>query len=181
MNQSFPRTQRGAVLAVVLILLLVMTLLGLASLRGTLMETRMSASEVDRSLSFQAAEAALREGETVAASKPTLPGGGAVGSGCTNGLCARPDPAATTPVWQNPAVWATAPTASIVLNGKTASPKYIVELLAINVPPTGSCTTSGDVSPDSECTGTESRYRITAQSDAADRAQVMLQSIYSVP
>ncbi len=176
-----PQSQRGVALAIVLILLLVMTLLGLASLRGTLMEERMSANQVDRSLSFQAAEAALREGEAVAAGKPTMPGNGVLGSGCTNGLCAIPDPANTTPVWLDSTVWTTAPTAVVDLGGKTASPQYIVELLADNVPPKGSCTTSGDVSPDAECSGTERRYRITARSDAADRAQVMLQSIFAVP
>ena len=54
-----PVRQRGASLVVVLILLLVMTLLGLAVLRGTLLEERMSANLLDRSQNFQAAEAAL--------------------------------------------------------------------------------------------------------------------------
>ena len=57
------RRQSGVALIVVLILLMVMTLLGLASLRGTLMEERMSANLFDRSLAFQAAGSALREGE----------------------------------------------------------------------------------------------------------------------
>ena len=59
------RRQRGISLVVVLILLLVVTLLGLAVLRGTLMSERMSANMYDRSLAFQAAESALREAETV--------------------------------------------------------------------------------------------------------------------
>ncbi|WP_372015311.1 pilus assembly PilX family protein [Pseudoxanthomonas sp. 10H] len=58
-----PRLQRGASLVVVLVLLLVMTLLGLAVLRGTLLEERMSANMYDRSLAFQQAESALREAE----------------------------------------------------------------------------------------------------------------------
>jgi len=56
-------SQRGASLVIVLILLLVMTLLGLAVLRGTLLEERMSANMYDRSLAFQQAESALREAE----------------------------------------------------------------------------------------------------------------------
>ena len=180
-----PQSQRGVALAVVLILLVIMTLLGLAAMRGTLMEERMSANQIDRSLSFQAAEAALREGEAVAAGKPPLPGGGAVGSGCLNGLCAKPDSTAVTPVWADgSAVWTTAPSAVVSLGSATvttARPKYIIELLADNIPPKGSCTTSGDLSPDAECTGTERRYRITARSDAANRAQVMLQTVYAVP
>jgi type IV pilus assembly protein PilX len=179
-----PQSQRGVALAVVLILLVIMTLLGLAAMRGTLMEERMSSSQTDRELSFQAAEAALREGEVEASSKPTLPGGGAIGSGCLNGLCAMPDPAVVTPVWADGSVvWNTAPSAVVDLNGitATAAPKYIVELLADNIPPKGSCTTSGDVSPDAECSGTERRYRITARSEAPGRAAVLLQTIYAVP
>ena len=65
-----PSAQRGVALAVVLILLVVMSLLALAGLRGTLMEERMTSNMKDRSLSFQSAEAALREGESVAAGKP---------------------------------------------------------------------------------------------------------------
>src|SRR3546814_3712859 len=58
-----PHMQRGASLIVVLILLLVVTLLGLAALRTTILQERMSANLFDRSLSFQAAETALREGQ----------------------------------------------------------------------------------------------------------------------
>ncbi len=182
---SLPPSQRGVALAVVLILLVIMTLLGLAAMRGTLMEERMSANQRDRSMNFQAAEAALREGEDDAAGKPLLPGNGALGSGCNSaGQCAIPDPTVTTPVWaDNSPVWATAPSAKVDLGTPltTARPQYIVELLADDVPPKGDCTTSGDVSPDADCSGTERRYRITARSDAADRAQVMLQSTYAVP
>ena len=89
-----PGRQRGAAtLITVLILLTVIALIGLASMRGTLMEEHMAASTRDRALSFQAAEAALREGELLAATKPALPA-----SGCAKGLCAKPDPAAA-PVW----------------------------------------------------------------------------------
>ena len=174
-------SQRGATLAVVLILLLIMMLLGLASLRGTLMEERMTSNQADRSLSFQAAEAALRAGELAAADNPALPGNGAVGSGCTDGLCAKPDPTVVTPVWEDDDVWADAPEITVSMGGQTAQPKYIVELLADDVPPSGSCTTSGDVSPDAACSGSERRYRITARSEAEGRAQVMLQSVYAVP
>ena len=168
--------QHGATLVVVLILLLVMTLLALASMRGTILEERMSANQYDRSLAFQAAEAALREGEAKAAGRPNPPTGG----GCTDdGVCALPEPDAT-PLWQSSAVWAAAPVVVVEMGELKAQPKYIVELLADDVPPKGSCTTSGDVS-DSTCTGTERRYRITARSQEAGRADVMLQSVYAVP
>lgn len=57
------RRQSGISLIVVLLLLLVMTLLGLAVLRGTLLQERMSSNMYDRSLGFQAAEGALRDAE----------------------------------------------------------------------------------------------------------------------
>jgi len=169
------RRQRGVALAVVLILLLVMTMLAVASLRGVLLEERMSASVRDRSLSFQAAEAALREGEALAATKPPVPV-----AGCSNGVCAIAAPA-DAPRWQNETVWASARVVQVDFEGQTAQPKYIVELLADNVPAKGSCTSSEDVSPDAACTGTEHRYRITARSEADGRAVVMLQSNYAVP
>lgn len=55
--------QSGVSLVIVLILLLVMSILGLAVMRGTLLEERMSANMYDRSLAFQQAESALREAE----------------------------------------------------------------------------------------------------------------------
>lgn len=57
------RGQEGAALVVVLIMLVVMTLIGLASLAGTVLQERMSASAFDRSIAFQQAESALRAGE----------------------------------------------------------------------------------------------------------------------
>ncbi len=55
--------QRGAVLIVSLIMLLVMTLLGVTSMKGSAMEEKMTRNLHDRNLAFQAAEAALREAE----------------------------------------------------------------------------------------------------------------------
>jgi type IV pilus assembly protein PilX len=58
-----PKRQRGIVLLLGLIVLLVMTLIGLSAARSTLLEERMSGSTVDSHVAFQAAEAALRAGE----------------------------------------------------------------------------------------------------------------------
>lgn len=57
------RRQRGGALAIALILLLVMTLLGVQSMRSNIQQERMAANQQDRDLAFQAAEAALRVGE----------------------------------------------------------------------------------------------------------------------
>ncbi len=66
------RRQDGVSLIVVLLLLLIMTLLGLAVLRSTVLEERMASNLVDRGRSFQAAEGAVREAGGIA-SKPLPP------------------------------------------------------------------------------------------------------------
>lgn len=56
--------QRGVVLIVALVVLLVLSMLGVSSMQGTVMEERMAGNMYDRNIAFQAAEAALRAGET---------------------------------------------------------------------------------------------------------------------
>lgn len=180
--------QRGVVLAVVLILLLVMTLLAVASLSGTMLEERMSAAQLDRNLSMQAAEAALREAEEVVREdKPTTvtPADDDPAKACAAGLCAAPANATQFMRWSQDSFWAdgsgTWAEATIDLGDLTAKPRYIIELMDDAVPDPESCTTGGDVSLESTCTLTSSRYRITVRSADDGRAVVMLQSIYVVP
>lgn len=173
-------SQRGMSLAVVLILLVVLTLLALAGIRGTLLEQFMSTSQMDRSWSFQATEAALREGEIAAATKPDAPGS----PGCVDGVCTRPT--AGQARWlDTDANWTTmsVPATTALGNGgpATAVPRYIIEVMTVNTIPGANCVTEGDVSPDAACTSRESRYRVTARSVAADRSDVILQSNLAVP
>jgi type IV pilus assembly protein PilX len=55
--------QRGATLIICLVILFVMTIVGVSSARTTLLQEKMVGNLRDKSLAFQAAEAALREGE----------------------------------------------------------------------------------------------------------------------
>jgi type IV pilus assembly protein PilX len=59
--------QQGVALVVVLMLLLIVTMLGLAGIRGALLQERMAANAYARVQAFQATEAVLREAETVVA------------------------------------------------------------------------------------------------------------------
>ncbi|HEX7964781.1 MAG TPA: PilX N-terminal domain-containing pilus assembly protein [Gammaproteobacteria bacterium] len=59
------RRQRGVVLVVSLLMLLVLTLIGLAATRSTAIEQRMTANQNDRAVAIQAAEATLRDGESL--------------------------------------------------------------------------------------------------------------------
>jgi type IV pilus assembly protein PilX len=56
-------SQRGAVLIVALVILLALTIIGVAGVQNTTMEERMAGNYRDRNSAFQAAEAALRAGE----------------------------------------------------------------------------------------------------------------------
>jgi type IV pilus assembly protein PilX len=57
--------QRGAVLVIGLVLLMVITLLSVGGLRGTGMQERMASNLRDRNLAFQSAESALRAAEAL--------------------------------------------------------------------------------------------------------------------
>lgn len=178
MNRPFelaarPSAQRGVALIVVLILLLVVTLLGLASMRGTLLQERMAGNVVARGQAFQAAEAVLREAEAFAATQPTLPD-----SGCTNGVCAMPG-AGDPPAWEADGFWDT--TGNYRLASEEIGdiqPRYVVEDYGQSE--SAACTGSVDMSA-SPCTNAKQVYRITVLSRAANGAEVMLQSTYEVP
>ena len=103
-----PKRQRGAVLAIALILLVVVTLLGLSNIKTVGQQEKMAAHSNDRSLAYQFAEAALREGEAQARIQSQninvgfpipliqyLADGQCTATSindCSNGLCATPDP-----------------------------------------------------------------------------------------
>lgn len=58
------RWQTGSALFVALILLLVLTMLGVQGMRSNVMQERMAGNMRERNIAFQAAEAALRLGES---------------------------------------------------------------------------------------------------------------------
>ncbi len=159
---------RGVALIMVLILLLIMTLLGLANLRGTLLEERMSANMLDRGLAFQSTEAALRAAEAILADRPTFPN-----EGCSNGLCAAPvgdvPDRSTDPNFQG---WVT--TQVNLGESGAVQPQYFVEFLGM-APKWPAC--DQEVPMSTLCLSP--RYRISARSEGLDRASVILQSNYA--
>ncbi|OSZ75892.1 PilX N-terminal domain-containing pilus assembly protein [Hydrogenophaga sp. IBVHS1] len=164
---ALPQRQAGVALVVALILLVIMTLVGLSALRTVTLEEKMTAQTFDRSLSFQAAEAALREAETVV--ETTVPTPAALAA-CVAGVCGAPDSTATMR-WAD-ATFTGWQDATAVANGPISiTPQYIVEYLGNTFP----------CQPGTPSAGTDcKRYRITARSNAGnDRAAVMLQSIFA--
>lgn len=172
-----PRSrQQGAALAAVLLILLVVMVLGLASMRGAVMQERMSGNQVARDHAFQAAEAALREAEAIAAAKPPVPA-----NGCTGGLCAMPRNG-TAPAWATDGFWDDGNPgfriAAQAVNG--IRPRFVVEDYGIDDDVSADCTTSIDVSSHA-CSNRVQRYRITVLSRAGNGAEVVLQSHLIVP
>jgi len=62
--------QSGVALVVALILLVVVTLVGLAAVRGTIMQQKMAGNMYDRQIAFQNAEAAMRAATASIATSP---------------------------------------------------------------------------------------------------------------
>jgi type IV pilus assembly protein PilX len=165
--------QRGVSLTIVLILLLIMTLLGLASMRGALLQERMTSSQYDRSLGFQAAETALREAEALLQpGPPAFPA--ATVAACSAGLCAAPldgsidrwDPTQAT-AWRN-----------VAGSGNNPPSRFIIEAMGTaEIPNPRTRGLLGGLGP----TPVYRIYRITAQSQGDDRARVSLQTNYSTP
>ena len=185
-RQCLRRRCSGAALVVALILLVVLTLLGLSSVRTVALEERMTANTYDRSLGFQTAEAALRAGEIVAQAQsdgiPPNAGFDSLGaysdsddtcgsSTCQNGLCSIPDkdcPARWLDSGFNGWVNAT----GLGLGALATTPQYIVEYLGNTFP----CNIDDPTAGATNCR----RYRVTARSHSGgDRAMVILQSIYA--
>jgi type IV pilus assembly protein PilX len=73
--------QRGMTMIVALIMLLLLTLIGVAGMRDNQLQEKMAGGTEDRDTAFQAAEAALRAGEGEISSTGTYNGG------CTPGTC----------------------------------------------------------------------------------------------
>lgn len=62
-NPGSVRGQQGAVLMFSLIILLLLTVIGVAAMQTTILQERMAGGQRDRQLAFQAAEATLKQAE----------------------------------------------------------------------------------------------------------------------
>ncbi|GAB4355912.1 MAG: PilX N-terminal domain-containing pilus assembly protein [Methylohalobius crimeensis] len=91
-DRRFSSNQRGAALIVSLLMLLVMTVIGVAAMQTNLLEEKMAGNFRDVNLAFQAAEAALRDAEAdircvACARSPKIAGLTNFDGTCSNGLC----------------------------------------------------------------------------------------------
>jgi type IV pilus assembly protein PilX len=176
--QPNPSLQRGASLVVALMFLVVLTILGLVTVRSSTVQERMAGNDRDRAVAFEAAEGALRDAERDILLNITT--GNSFDSACTAGLCS---PATTaTPNW-NAISW-TGTTSRIYGAGSGAGtypldvvqpPRYIIEAL----PPLPAGAGNSEVYGQRSSTTGGNGYRITARGwGRRATTQVSLQSVY---
>lgn len=79
--------QKGLVLMVALVFLLILSMLGLTAMRTNIIEEKLAGNSRDWTLAFEAAEAALRDGEKDIQSGTRFIGETGFNASCSNGLC----------------------------------------------------------------------------------------------
>ncbi len=170
-----PKPQQGVALIISLIMLVLMTLVGMAGIRVINAEERMVSQNYDRTVAFQTAEAALREIETriesVGQPAPVASSACIVTGSTPNDLNICGLIANGVPRWISSTFneWKYATTINHT-TGISIKPEYFVEYLGNDFP----------CSLNSAAADSCKRYRITARAEGGDgRAAVMLQSIYA--
>ena len=164
--------QQGAVLAITLMMLLVLTLLGVTAVQLSTLQDKIAGNTRDMELAFEAAEAALRAGERDASG--TVPATFGTGGWYRFGDSFASAPTTRAPDWSVPANWSTADTLDYTLGDDlwdvASAPAYAIEEL----PP---------LPPDNLEAGAPlpapSLYRVTARGvGASGRTAVVVQSTY---
>lgn len=168
-----PRQQRGAVLIISILLLLIMTLIGVTAMSTTSLEEKMAGNMRDKNIALQAAEAGLEDGEAWVAVLGSEP---AETTTCGTAPCdvwalnALPDLSSQSHSWwlSNAREYGTSGTNDIP--EVATDPRYIIEAQSF-VPDN---LDSGQNPP----TG-KSIYRVTARgTGGSNDAQVILQTTF---
>jgi type IV pilus assembly protein PilX len=176
--------QKGVALVVALILLVVITLVGLAAVRGTIMQQKMTSNLYDRQVAFQDAEAAIREAAALIPTTPTL-----IWHNCqSGGVTCLPNPFndSTLPAGAVHTVTKGTGTGNFTVGGAASGqPQYVVENMGnwvdqttnTGAGQTANCRNYGVQG----CSSQLVYYRITARSGdpskVGDRAVVTVQAV----
>ena len=146
--------QRGISLVIVLMFLVILSVLGISIMQGSSFGALIARNEADRNLSFQAAEAALRDAEAdikyvkadgslcVEGAPPcraTAIDGTDFDSSCTNGLCEYIE-TSPSPAWETSTRWASGGasvpygtyTSAAALPLVSQPPRYLIEYFSLN-------------------------------------------------
>lgn len=169
-------TQRGAALIIALSILLILTILGVSAMSTTALQERMSGNARDADIAFEAAESALRAGETAIDAMTNTSGFNG-----TNGLY----PANTTPeAWTVPGNWTTTGKYAPASYSLTSAhpPKYMIQLTTSTITAPGTVTSLEPINYTNNpppIGGGVTVYQVTAQGyGLSANSRVMLQSYY---
>jgi type IV pilus assembly protein PilX len=178
------RAQDGIALVVALILLVLITLVGLAAVRGTILQQRMASYQYDREQAFQSAEAAVRAASALIVTTPTI-----VWHNCqAGGITCLPNPfndSSLTTGNIHPVATGTSTGQYTASSTAYGQPQFVVENMGNWVDQTtntgfGSTANSRNYGVQG-ASGTAVFYRITARSGdpavVGDRAVVTIQAI----
>jgi type IV pilus assembly protein PilX len=133
-NQCRPRaTQSGAVLVTGLVFLVVLTMFVLALVRSGTLEERMARNARDQQIAREAAEAILRDAESVSFNKAPFDPYDAseFSKTCKNGLCWRPAAASSWEKldWKDAALTKGFSSDTRKVSLVNTQPRYIIEML----------------------------------------------------
>lgn len=153
--------QRGAALLIALLLLVILTVGGVASMRSSILQERMGGNARDRSVAFQASEAAIRSGESYLA-----------------GFTSQPTPAAASYFYDD----GSAPDWDTI----DCSPPPSVSTVTVSPPATGACfiieeaeASTSTVSETGTPDKTRKVYKITGLGNGiSERTQVVIRTSY---
>lgn len=167
-----PSRERGTVLVVALVFLVIMTLLGIGAMRTSVLEERMAGNLREDRVSFEAAEAALRAGESL-----LLDSAGDIDFGTDTGFFHHADDNAPDPLSFGsgesvPFTYSLNGTDPSPLNGVASQPIYFIEKLPAVTPPGNSLEGGTPV------TG-KALFRIVARGrGGSEESETVLQSTY---
>ncbi|RNL60039.1 pilus assembly PilX family protein [Zhongshania marina] len=164
--------QRGAVLIVSLVFMLILTVIAAASMQSSTLQERMTGNAKDTNLAFQAAEAGLREAEAVLSQINVGPFDG------SNGMyrhCVDPTDTTTAcvePAWSDHSSVGWLVMAADVIPYAAKPPEYIIEELV-------SIDSENDVLDADRSITPLIYYRVTARGyGASNRSMVVLSTTF---
>ena len=172
MNLKTQHRQRGVVLIVSLIMLLVVTLVAVSSMQGTVLEEKMAGNAKDRNLAFQTTESALREAETYI--------DGLVSLGSFNGSAGLFGLTDVQPYYALASTWsdATQHVVAAADYGSYDAPRYFIKQFTVVKGTEGAMNMSGY--GDNKGTGDVTIFKITGRGTGGntDSAEVILRTHY---
>ncbi|OZY83620.1 hypothetical protein CBP51_19645 [Cellvibrio mixtus] len=180
---SIVRKQKGIVLLVALIMVLLISVVGLAAIRGSGLQELMAGNMRDHNLAFQAAEAGLRAAETTIRPEleenalPLFTGGGHFND--LNKANSEPKP----PTLWDLDDWKSADNTVTTNMGLTLAsgeqPRYVMEKLVVPITIAAAADGSGIDTASMDSFEEPEFYRVTSRGTGGTvNANVILQSVY---